>query len=568
MADLGLSGLASGFDWRSLVDQLTEVERSPQTLLLRQQTSLDSINSAYEVVETYLTTLQGKVDALNEPALFEGRKADSSDTDVATATADDGTSLGSYTFAISQLATTSAQQGGADAGSPLNATSNVSSLVLSDAAFATPVTAGKFTVNGKQITVATTDTLQAVFTAINTATSGAVTGSYDPATDKISLTGTGTITLGSSVDTSNFLTAAKLHNNGTSTVASSHALGTMKLSSALSSANFSTAITDGGSGAGSFKVNGVAIAFSASTDTVSNVLARINNSAAGVTATYDTVNDRFLLTNKTTGDLGIALEDVTGNFLAASKLTTGTLARGDNLEYTINGGGTLVSSTNTITSASSGLTGLTVTALDTGSVSVDVGSNTAKMKTAITDFISAYNQVQSFLDTTTASTTDSKGKVTAGVLAGQTDASDLATRLRRLANTPVTGLTTTLTKLADLGITTTADDNQITLTDSDTLDTALADKLPDVKELFTNATTGLATQLSAFLDSAVGDEGSVLARQTTLSKQSTDIDTQVEDMERLVQANRASLIDSFVSMERAQAKIKQQLQFLTQRFGQ
>lgn len=567
MADLGISGLASGFDWRSLVDQLTEVERSPQTVLQRQQTSLDSINKAYDVVETYMTTLQGKVDALSEATLFESRKATSSDTDVATATADSGTSLGSYTFAISQLATSSVQQGGTDAGAALNSTSNVSSLVLSNAAFATPVTAGKFTVNGKQITVATTDTLQAVFTAISTATSGAVTGSYDPVTDKISLAGTGTITLGSSVDTSNFLTAAKLHNNGTNSVASSHALGTMKLSSALSSANFSTAITDGGAGAGSFKINGVAISFSSSADTVSNVLARINNSAAGVTATYDTVNDRFLLTNKTTGDLGIALEDVTGNFLAASKLMPGTLSRGDNLEYTINGGGTLVSSTNTITSASSGLTGLTVTAVDTGSVDIDVGSDTASMKTAITDFISAYNQVQSFLDTTTASTTDSKGKVTAGVLAGQSDANDLATRLRRLANTPVTGLTTTLTKLADLGITTTADDNQITLTDGDALDTALADKLPDVKEFFTNSTTGLAAQLDTFLETAVGDEGSVIARQTTLAKQSTDIDTQIEDMERLVQANRAALINSFVSMERAQAKIKQQLQFLTQRFG-
>ncbi len=567
MADLGLSGLASGFDWRSLVDQLTEVERTPQTLLQRQQASLDSINNAYDVVETYLTSLQAKVDALNETALFEGRKADSNDTDVATATADDGTSLGSYTFVISQLATTSAQQGGADAGSALNATNDVSALVLSDAAFATPVTAGTFTVNGKQVTVATDDTLQEVFDAISTATSGAVTGSYDAGTDKITLTGAGTITLGSAVDTSNFLTAAKLHNNGTGSVASSHALGTVKLSAALASANFGTAVTDGGSGAGEFKINGVSIAFDAATDTVSSVLARINNSAAGVTATYDTVNDRFLLTNKTTGDLGIALEDVTGNFLAASKLSSGTLAHGDNLEYTIDGGGTLVSSSNTITSASSGLTGLTITALDAGTVDIEVQSDTASIKTAITDFISAYNQVQSFLDTTTASTTDAQGKVTAGVLAGQTDANDLATKLRRLANTPVTGLTTTLTKLADLGITTTADDNQITLTDSDALDTALSDKLTDVQELFTNSSTGLAVQLGTYLEATVGDEGSLIERQDTLTKQASDIDEQIADLEKLVQANRASLISGFIAMETAQSKINQQLQFLKQRFG-
>lgn len=567
MADLGLSGLASGFDWRSLVDQLTEVERAPQTQLLRQQASLTTVNTAYGTVNTYLTSLQTKVDALNDADLFNQRAATSSDSDLATATADAATPLGKYTFAISQLATTSVQQGSADAGAALNATSDVSALVLSNAAFAVPVTAGTFTVNGKQITVATTDTLQAVFTAISTATSGAVTGSYDPGTDKITLASAAPVTLGSAVDTSNFLTAAKLHNNGTGSIASSHALGTVKTSGALASANFATAITDGGSGAGVFKINGVSISFNATTESASAVLARINNSAAGVTATYDSVNDRFLLTNKSTGDLGVALEDVTGNFLAATRLSTGTLARGDNLEYTVNGGGTLVSNSNTITSASSGLSGLTVSALATGSVDVEVKSDSASIRTAVTDFIAAYNQVQSFLDTSTASTTNSKGKVTAGVLAGQTDATEIGTRLRRMAVAPVTGLTTTLTKLSDLGITTSADDNKLTLTDEDALDSALADKLADVQELFTHTSTGLGAQLSTYLEATVGDEGSLLERQSTLTKQATSIDDQVADLERTVQANRASLITSFIAMERAQSNINQQLQFLKQRFG-
>lgn len=326
--DLGISGLASGFDWRSLVDQLSNVERAPQTLLQRQQATLNSVNTAYGTAKTYLTSLQTKVEALNDSALFDKRTAASNDADVATASAEAGTSLAKYTFAISQLATTSAQQGGSNAGAALNATSNVSALTLSSAALSTAVTAGTFTVNGKQITLATSDSLQTVFDAISTATSGTVTGTYDPGTDKISLTSGGAITLGSAVDTSNFLTAFKLHNNGTGTIASSHELGTVKQSTALASANFGTAVSDGGSGAGVFKVNGVSISFNATTDTTSNVLARINNSAAGVTATYDSVNDRFLLTNKTTGDLGVALEDVTGNFLAASKLTTGSLSRG------------------------------------------------------------------------------------------------------------------------------------------------------------------------------------------------------------------------------------------------
>ena len=71
------------------------------------------------------------------------------------------------------------------------------------------------------------------------------------------------------------------------------------------------------------------------------VIKRINDSQAGVSASYDSANDRFLLTNKATGDLGMALEDVTGNFLAATGLSSGTLTRGNDLLYTVNGGGTI-----------------------------------------------------------------------------------------------------------------------------------------------------------------------------------------------------------------------------------
>jgi len=43
------------------------------------------------------------------------------------------------------------------------------------------------------------------------------------------------------------------------------------------------------------------------------------------------------------------MQDVTGNFLAATGLSGGTLQHGANLQYNINGGGTLTSLSNTIT---------------------------------------------------------------------------------------------------------------------------------------------------------------------------------------------------------------------------
>ncbi len=560
--ELGVAGLASGFDWRSLVDQLVEVERSPQRLLLQEQSQVEQRNTAYGSLRTQLTVLQNRVKALDEPALFSRRLTSVGDVAVVKATAATGAPLGSFAFNFTQLATTAVRQGTTNIGARLNPTSDVSSLVLGDAAFSTAINAGIFSVNGQQVTVATTDSLQDVFDKISTATGGSVTGSYSALTDRVSLASTGEIVLGSATDTSNFLAVAKLQNNGLGAVASSSALGSIKATAALNAGNFSTAIADGGSGAGQFKINGVAIAFDAGSDSLKNVLDRINASAAGVTASYDPVNDRLSLTNKVTGDLGIGLEDVTGNFLAATGLGGGSLTRGKNLSYTVNGGGTLTSTSNTITEESSGITGLAITALKLGESTVDVSSDKDAIKKAITDFLDEFNKTQGMIDKETASSTDSKGKVTAGTLAGQSDANELASKLRNLAFASVAGLTGTFDRLARLGIDTNGDNNNLTLEDSTALDDALTNKLGSVADLFTNETTGVAARLNDFLEATVADEGTLDNRIDSLGKQSINIDSQIADMERMVQSNRQRMIDSFVQMETAQARMNQQLQYL------
>lgn len=560
--DLGVSGLASGFDWRSLVDQLSEVERSPQRLLLQEQSQVEQRNTAYGALRTQLSVLQNRVKVLQEPDLFARRLTSVGDDTVLRASAASGAPLGSYTFNVTQLATNTVRQGTANIGARLNPTNDVSSLVLGEAAFSTGIKAGTFSINGQQVSIATTDTLQDVFDKIGTATGGTVTGSYDALTDTISLTSGGEIILGSATDTSNFLAVAKLQNNGTGTISSGAALGSIKSGVALNAANFSNAISDGGSGAGEFKINGVSISFDAGSDSLKNVIDRINASTAGVTASYDPVNDRLSLSNKVTGDLGIGLEDVSGNFLAATGLTGGTLARGKNLEYSVNNGGTLISTSNTITEESSGIAGLSVTALKLGESSLDVSSDTAAIKKGITDFLDEFNKTQALIDKETSSTTDSKGVVKAGTLAGQSDANEMASKLRSLAFASVAGLSGSLDRMARLGIDTNGDNNNLTLKDGAALDAALLNSLDSVAELFSSETNGIAARLNSYLDSTVGDEGALEQRIEGLGKQSTSIDQQIADMERIVQANRQRMIDSFVKMEEAQAQINQQLQYL------
>lgn len=564
--ELGLSGLVSGLDWKTLVDQLADAERTPQKRLRVEQSTLSEQNAAYATIQTELQLLRTRVDSLSDLTLYDSRLSNSSTATVATATAAAGTALGSYTFDITQLATAAKQMGTTGVGSSLSATNDVSGLVLGDAAFATPVTAGTLTVNGRQITIATTDTLQNVFDAINTATNGEVTASYDAATDRITFASANPIVLGSATDSSNFLSVTRLNNNGTGTITSTSQLGVVKQSAALSAANLATPILDGGSGTGEFRINGVSITF-ATTDTMAAVLKRINDSDAGVTASYDTVNDRFVLANKTTGDVGMALEDVAGNFLAATGLSTGTLARGQNLLYTVDGGGQLISQSNTITEASSSISGLQVTALAEGTTTVSVTSDTSAVKTAITDFIEQFNKVQSVIDTQTASTTDAQGKVTAGILAGEGDADEVATRLRRMVTGEVAGLTAVLNQLEDLGIVSNGTDNKIALDDDAKLDAALADNLGKVKTLFTDTSNGLMVKLTDYLEKVVGDEGSLVTKQANNTKQSANIDTQIADLERIVQANRERMLASFIAMESAQAQINQQLQYLQNQFG-
>lgn len=552
-----------------MVDQLTEVDRAPQRLLQTEQALIARRNSAYSVIQSQLTTLQSKVSALKDGSLFDTRAANSTNTDIASATASSASAVGSYKFKINSLATSSVVAGSENSGGSLSATDDVSSLVLSSTPFTTPVTAGTFTVNGKKVEVATTDTLQQVFDKISAATGGTVTGSYNSTDDKISLEMASgqKIILGSANDTSNFLTIARLNNNDTNEITSSSKLGALQTSSALSNSNFSTAITGGSAGA--FKINGVSISYSTTDDTLNDVLDRISSSEAGVIATYDPTKDRVVLSNKTTGSLGMALEDVTGNFLSAAGLSTSTgLTLGSDLLYQLNDSTEVLSSkSNVIDENSSGIAGLNVSVLTTGTTTIDITTDTKKIKQAIKDFITEYNKSNSAIDSYTSSTTDDQGKVTAGVLAAEQDAFTITSNLRSLSNSQITGLTGTIDLLSDLGISSNGTDNLISLSDEASLDQALASNLSGVKDYFTNSTSGMATKMHEYLERIAGEDGDLADKQATFDDQVSDIDTQIAEQERQVLAVRAAMIERFVAMETAQSKINQQLQYITKSFG-
>ena len=564
--DLAITGLASGMNWSTVISELAQAERSPETQWENQITSLNSQSTAYTAIDGDLTALQTDVENLQSSSLYTNTSVQSSNSAVATATSGSGTTLGNFTFNISQLATAAQMNGTSHVSQAISPDGNLNDVTVGTAGFSTPITAGTFTVDGAQVTVATTDSLQQVFNNIATATNNAVTASYNSTTDEISLSSSSgsPIVLGTAADTSNFLQVAQLYNNGTDSITSTSALGHVQLGATMTGADLGTAITDGGSGNGEFTINGVAINYDASTDSIENVLDSINSSAAGVTAAYDSVNDRFTLTNNTTGDVGISVKDVTGNFLQATGLSGGTVQGGKNLLYTLNGSTQqLVSQSNSISQASSSIAGLSVTALQTGSTTINVSNDSSSVSSAIQQFVSDYNTLQSAISTDQAVSTSASGTVTPGILTGDLTANGIASNLRSLVTASVPGLSGAVSMLSDLGIQTNGQNNTLSV-DTSTLDSVVAANLNSVQTLFTNSTGGLGTQLNNFINDTIGANGTVTNHQASLTQQTSDLNTQISNLETKITSDTATWTSEFEAMETAESQSNQELTYLSE----
>lgn len=159
-----ISGLASGFNWSSMIDQLMQVEQQKVTVLTQNQTQYNNKISEWQKVNTQLLNLMSDADALRNPDtynVFTSSLSSSSATDpsqllsVSTST----TALpGIHTIQMTSNSTLAQ----ARKLSSKSYTSTSTALGLS----------GDFLINGKDINIAATDTLNDIMDKINTANSG------------------------------------------------------------------------------------------------------------------------------------------------------------------------------------------------------------------------------------------------------------------------------------------------------------------------------------------------------------------------------------------------------------
>ena len=596
--DMSISGLASGFDWKSVVDQLTAVERTPQNTVRIEQSTLAKRRDALGQITSQLNDLQTKATALGESSLYNRRSANSSDTTVASVSTSNGAVTGSYTVTVSTLAT-AASWLGASTGiiSPLHsqdvntyssdippvAVNSDTGPVLSEAGWGSVLTAGTVTIGvqdsttgaltNSTVTVATSDTLKDLLAKLDAAIGSTGSATYSSTNDAVTIARPSgkNLILGASSDTSNLLSCLKLFTpaSGSSAVSDSK-LGSLRLSSSLSSQPLVTALTYGTtSTTGAFSINGVSIDYD-STSTLSTVLNSINDSAAGVQASFDSGSNRIVLKNKEPGNRGVVLsESIGSNFLTAFGLTGGTLSSGTDLAYSINGGTTAKSRSNTISDADSGLTGLTITASKVGTTTITSSNDTSAARSAIEALVTSVNRVQSLISSLTVSNRDAAGKITSGVLAYDQTVFQLGSNIRSLLALQLSGgPSSTIRGLTDLGYSTSGYTNELSATNSAALTSALSGQLTEVQKFFSTTTTGLSARITAFVTPMVDEiSGTLPQRQKGLTEQSTRLDEQLVAMERRVQSNRERLLAGFRAMEAAQAKSNSQMQFLNQKLG-
>ena len=567
MAGIQVSGLLakSSFDWKAIVDQLIAAESKPIERLETTKTANTGQTTALAAIKTAFTELQDSVQAMRADNIFSLRTVSSDLTSTTwKTTSASGTPVGSYAFNVSRLATKAQQVGAANIGAALNTVNDVSGLTLANLNTATAITAGKFTVNGAQVNVATTDSLADVFAAVATATGGNVTGSYNAATDKISFTSgnSSEIILGSSVDSSNFLSAMKLSNNGGPAVVSADRLGTVKLFTAtIANSGLATPV----SGSGTFSLNGVSISYDASVDRMGDLLSRINNSAAGVTAAYDSTADRFTLTNSTTGDSGVGMSDPSG-MLAALGLTTGgggSFVRGVNAQFSINGGATINSSSNTLGVELHGITGLNVSVDSLSTQTLRVQSDGAAMATYVNNFVTKFNEVQNKIAADTQVVV-SGTKVSKAVLAGNREVEAWSSRLRSLAFDVIGGLGGSVKRLDDLGIDFNGTTSQLVIKSPDKLTAALAEKPNEVSDFFLKATTGFVARMYTGLTNLMRDD---TTQQNSLSKTNLNLDEQIARLKAKLEQQRETLTNAFIKMLEAQSLAESQNKTLLDAFS-
>jgi flagellar hook-associated protein 2 len=104
MSAINFSGLASGLDTATLINQLVQLRSSPITRLQNRKTGFETEIKALATLKTKMLALQTAAQGIDSPTEFAALKGTSSDEDILTVTANGNAAPGNYEIVVSALA--------------------------------------------------------------------------------------------------------------------------------------------------------------------------------------------------------------------------------------------------------------------------------------------------------------------------------------------------------------------------------------------------------------------------------------------------------------------------------
>lgn len=491
-AAINFSGIASGIDTSQIIQELLRVDSQPITLLQADQQSLQSKETAYNSLSAQLLTLQTSASALDNLQSFQQVTASSSNSSVATVSAQTGAQTGTHTLSVNALAQ-------AQLVSSTAQTSQTSPLNLQ----------GQIVINGVSVNVSSTDSLQTLAQNINSAQAGVTASIITPTSGQYYLTlGSNNTGLQGQMSLADVGSGSVLSQLGIlgSTGQISHPLSSGGAGSDLFGDSATSVATLEGlasapTGTVQIQLNGgasqsVNIDLSQSLSQIaSSINSALGSSAASVVTVTDPITSSskqqlqiagatgFTDSNNVLADLGLYQQAIgTGRQLVAAQDASFTL---DGLAAT--------RPTNSVSDAISGVTfNLLQAATSSGSTTtpatttISVTPDTATIQSNIQSFVTAFNSTvdmvanQSTFDSATGNT---------GIFFGDSTVQGIINQLTVSATSPVAGVPTSMSLLSQIGIT--LDSSGHLNIDQTALTKALSTNLQGVAKLF--EATGKAT---------------------------------------------------------------------------
>ena len=319
----------------------------------------------------------------------------------------------------------------------------------------------------------------------------------------------------------------------------------------------------------------------AATDKLSDVRDKINAAGAGVTALImtDATGSRLLLRSNASGaenafrttvaDADGGNADAAGLSALAFDPTAGAAVMTQNqtaanAAATINGLA-VTSPSNTLANIVDGLT-LTLSAVTTAPVSVDVVTDKESLKKTITGFAEAYSALTKLISTDTKyDATTKRG----GPLQGDSAAVALQRQMRNLAGTS-SGASTTFGHLSDIGLELQRDGSMTV--NATKIDNALAN-VTELKKLFSNSNLtdptqdGFAKRFRVMTDAMLAADGSLSTRTDGLAQRLTKNQKDQDALSVRLAATEKRMRAQYTALDATMAKLNGVSSFVTQQIN-